>query len=333
MICEVVGTFIAGLLFCEAVSAHQEALAIEGQGTVTFQTKADIYSHDFSGVTQAELERLARVIRRRMFEAQQATFGRKLWPEPYEDEVARVCHDNVLLFELNIALKLAMVGAPSAHRASLKEKFEAFLAAAPKNLAVDVGIAPDELFHTLKMAVEVDQFFSSYPFQEIYRSIVDSFDDNTMLTSAFEDLVARHNCSISRRGALLAGRILDQYGWPSNIEFGTGVERAMFLLLQHSDLDVDLQLRGLKVLKEKVDAGKLEKPFQYAYLYDRVGLKVRGRQKYGSQVECIDGEYYQPSPLEEPEKLDELRAEMGMVPIQEYLAMVPGCGNALPQLN
>ena len=49
------------------------------------------------------------------------------------------------------------------------------------------------------------------------------------------------------------------------------------------------------------------------YLTDRVLLKERGKQIYGTQFNGTE-----PQPIEDPENVDELRAAAGLVPLEEY---------------
>lgn len=55
----------------------------------------------------------------------------------------------------------------------------------------------------------------------------------------------------------------------------------------------------------------------YAYLYDRIMLKLVGTQRYATQVMCEDGDYV-PRPLEDPERMEEHRADMELVRFSEY---------------
>lgn len=60
----------------------------------------------------------------------------------------------------------------------------------------------------------------------------------------------------------------------------------------------------------------------FAYLYDRIMLKLNGEQRYATQMSCRDGAYV-PQPLEEAGRVDELRAEMELDPLSEYLTNFP----------
>ena len=76
-------------------------------------------------------------------------------------------------------------------------------------------------------------------------------------------------------------------------------------------------------LMEPLTAKGAVPPRNFAYLYDRVTLKISGVQRYGTQAHCVDGRIA-PRPLEQPVKLDELRRSVGLTPIAEYLRQFPG---------
>ena len=57
----------------------------------------------------------------------------------------------------------------------------------------------------------------------------------------------------------------------------------------------------------------------YAYLYDRVMLKITGKQRYATQATCDNGKRV-PQPLEDEKAVDRLRADVGLAPVAGYLA-------------
>lgn len=74
-------------------------------------------------------------------------------------------------------------------------------------------------------------------------------------------------------------------------------------------------------------------PRNYAYLYDRAAFitQVPGtgavmmiqpgrRQRYGTQGRCESGRW-EPFPLGEPDRVDQLRATVGLEPLAEYRKM------------
>ncbi|MEO0699114.1 MAG: DUF6624 domain-containing protein [Pseudomonadota bacterium] len=106
-------------------------------------------------------------------------------------------------------------------------------------------------------------------------------------------------------------------GWPKKSEVGERAASSAWLLVQHADQDPTFQYRALRLMEPLLDSGEVEKG-NYAYLYDRVMLKLNGKQRYATQVRCSNGERA-PRPLEEPERIDELRKSVGMVTLAEYL--------------
>jgi hypothetical protein len=105
-------------------------------------------------------------------------------------------------------------------------------------------------------------------------------------------------------------------GWPKYSDVGEKAANAAWLLVQHADHDPAFQLQVLRLM-EPMLATKEVSPGDYSYLYDRIMLKLTGKQRYATQFWCMDGKM-QPRPLEQPDKVDELRAAMGLNPLEEY---------------
>lgn len=112
--------------------------------------------------------------------------------------------------------------------------------------------------------------------------------------------------------------VLDEHGWLGYDEIGRPANNALFLVIQHSDLET--QKTYLPMLREAVKRGDAAAP-DLALLEDRVALRQGEKQIYGSQIgrDPESGEYYV-SPLIDPENVDERRAELGLGPIQDYLS-------------
>ena len=113
-------------------------------------------------------------------------------------------------------------------------------------------------------------------------------------------------------------KILDEHGWLSSNLIGRKGNSALFLVIQHSDIDT--QEKYLPMLREAVEKGNAS-PRDLALLEDRVALKQGKNQIYGSQIGINQetGEYYV-SPLEDPDNVNERRAEVGLGPIEDYVA-------------
>jgi hypothetical protein len=92
-----------------------------------------------------------------------------------------------------------------------------------------------------------------------------------------------------------------------------------WLLVQHADHDPAFQLTALRLMEPLVVKGEVSKP-DYAYLYDRIMLKLNGKQRFGTQFGGCDGEEYKLRPLEDEKQLAILRAEYELQLISEYRA-------------
>jgi len=115
-------------------------------------------------------------------------------------------------------------------------------------------------------------------------------------------------------------RIVDAEGWPDQRTVGEPAAHAAWLIVQHADADPAFQLRVLRLMEPMLASGGVSRR-SYAYLYDRVMLKLAGRQRYGTQAMCRGG-IRMAQPLEEGARVDALRAEAGLEPVAEYLAMM-----------
>jgi hypothetical protein len=110
------------------------------------------------------------------------------------------------------------------------------------------------------------------------------------------------------------------HGWPGRTLAGTDGAEAAWLLAQHADRDPELQRTFLEALRGAVADGDAP-PGNLAYLEDRVRVHDGRPQLYGTQFTMTDGELG-PSPIEDPDRLDERRAEAGLGPFAAYEAQM-----------
>ena len=112
--------------------------------------------------------------------------------------------------------------------------------------------------------------------------------------------------------------ILDEYGWPGWSLVGEDGATAAWVLIQHADLRLPLQKRGLALLTAAVAANDAS-PGDLAYLVDRVRVAEGKPQVYGTQVEGDEnGNPVPRTPIEDPEHVDERRAAVGLGTLEEY---------------
>jgi hypothetical protein len=116
---------------------------------------------------------------------------------------------------------------------------------------------------------------------------------------------------------LKVSAILDTHGWLGPEVVGNNGNSALFLVIQHSPLQV--QLKYIPMLRAAVKAGKA-RPSSLALMEDRVALRQGRKQIYGSQIgtDPTTGKDYV-QPLEDPDHVDERRAAVGLQPLADYV--------------
>ena len=126
--------------------------------------------------------------------------------------------------------------------------------------------------------------------------------------------------SIFRANQKRAEEILEEVGYPGIDRVGPSGESNFWVIAQHADFDPDFQKSVLALMEPEVKKGNAS-PRNYAYLTDRLRKNTGEKQLYGTQVDYnfITGEAF-PLATEDPENLNSRRAEVGLEPIEDYLA-------------
>lgn len=120
-------------------------------------------------------------------------------------------------------------------------------------------------------------------------------------------------------------QIFDDVGFPAPPEYDAKTATNFWLLVQHSDNDPAFQQRVLDAM-ESLPQGTV-KPSEKAYLIDRVRINTNRPQLYGTQVDYdFDRARAFPMPVEDPARVDERRAAVGLEPLWEYM-------NAMSEMN
>lgn len=123
--------------------------------------------------------------------------------------------------------------------------------------------------------------------------------------------------ALARRDSARTDRlreIVAEHGWPRAALVGTDGVAAAFLVLQHSP-DRVLMAVLLPEIERAYEAGEIAGQ-SVALLTDRVRLAAGLPQRYGTQMDVVDGEaVLRPT---EPGDLDARRAAMCMVPLDVY---------------
>lgn len=113
--------------------------------------------------------------------------------------------------------------------------------------------------------------------------------------------------------------LVDAHGWPTPGLVGADGVNAAFLIVQHADAEV--QERMLPLVEAAYRAGDL--PGQsYALLLDRVRIGRGESQVYGTQAGPGPDGAIVIAPTVDDDALDARRAEVGLPPVADYLAML-----------
>jgi len=160
--------------------------------------------------------------------------------------------------------------------------------------AEDVPASDDELRQLLEQMLEQDQRHRG---------------------AASEDWAAQ--TELDRRNVERLEAIVVEHGWPDESRVGERAAQAAFLVVQHAALEV--QKRHFPRMAEARDRGEL-RPDLLAMLEDRILMREGQPQIYGSQiVRDPDSGGWMLYALAEPERVEELRAAVGLGPLAEYL--------------
>ena len=110
--------------------------------------------------------------------------------------------------------------------------------------------------------------------------------------------------------------IVDEHGWPGRSLVGERASRSAWLLAQHADQDVEFQKHALELMEAMPEGEVVERDI--GYLKDRVLVAEGKKQRYGTQLECRDGELVGRTKIADDEHVDERRAKIGMEPLAAY---------------
>jgi hypothetical protein len=112
-------------------------------------------------------------------------------------------------------------------------------------------------------------------------------------------------------------RLIDEHGWPTVTLVGERAAHAAWLLVQHADARPELQERALELMRPLVASGEASGT-DVAYLEDRVRVARGDAQLYGTQFGADEHGVQRPFAIEDAERVDERRAELGLEPLAQY---------------
>ena len=119
-------------------------------------------------------------------------------------------------------------------------------------------------------------------------------------------------------------KMLEGRGWFRDDIDGSGAAFDAWLIAQHADRNPEFQEEALGLIEAELDAPGVSKS-NYAYLYDRVQMRFGDEEQYGKKLQryatqgrCTGPGTWEPHPVEDPENIDAIRAEVGLGTLAEY---------------
>lgn len=136
----------------------------------------------------------------------------------------------------------------------------------------------------------------------------------------FSERLWAHGAEIDKANTATLKELLKVHRWFTVSAFGKEADSNAWLLVQHADQDVPFQKQVLDILTTLYAAGETN-PSNFAYLWDRVASNEGRKQRYGTQGKCVGAGSWEPNELEDPAKIEELRASVGLRSMAEYKAL------------
>ena len=125
---------------------------------------------------------------------------------------------------------------------------------------------------------------------------------------------------IDRANTEVLKRFLAVHSWITISKFGAQADHDTWMLVQHADHDVVFQKEMLSKLK-KLYSQKETNPTHYAYLYDRVAMHEGRPQRYGTQMNLVNGELVLHD-IEDKEQVDTYRSSVGLPSLEKYMELM-----------
>jgi hypothetical protein len=123
--------------------------------------------------------------------------------------------------------------------------------------------------------------------------------------------------AVHRENASQLRQLITEHGWPHEAMVGADGAEAAWLIAQHSISDPAFMRACLELLAAEAAAGRIPR-WQHAFLHDRARTLKGKPQRYGTQIE-LTPQGAVVCEVEDPQRLDALRKEAGLGPIDDRL--------------
>ena len=140
--------------------------------------------------------------------------------------------------------------------------------------------------------------------------------DGSLFDGYHPRMAAVHDANAARLRAIVAS-----HGWPTEHLVGVDGAKAAHRIAQHSINHPDFMRECRRLLDEASARGEVPR-WQFAYIDDRIRVFEGSPQRYGTQWRGgLRG--LEPYPIEDPDHVDERRADLGLPSLAELRASAP----------
>lgn len=119
------------------------------------------------------------------------------------------------------------------------------------------------------------------------------------------------------KNAYRLDELINEFGWPGRSLVGKDGAEAAWLIVQHAISLPDFSRKCLKLIEEAVAKAETE-AYQFAFLHDRIAFFAGRAQRYGTQSDWNKDGKMQVWKLEDKEKVNLYRAEVGLEPLEAF---------------
>jgi hypothetical protein len=130
-------------------------------------------------------------------------------------------------------------------------------------------------------------------------------------STAYREYVFNLMCTDDEQNLNWFKQQIAEIGWFDMRRYGWAADRAALLIVQHADADPGFQSSVVRLLEPRLEAGDTD-PENFAYLVDRVAVRSGQPQRFGTQMDCVKGEWIVPEIVDQT-TLDARRKRMNLV--------------------
>ena len=157
---------------------------------------------------------------------------------------------------------------------------------------------------------------SVYHNDQVYRFRQISIDKEYGIRSSEAQGIRQTIHSKDSMNEKIVSDLLDKYGWLGTDVVGENGNATIALVLQHATFAT--QQKYLPLMREAIKNKKAD-PYDLAIIEDKVALKKKRKQIYGTYLIGRENKKFYMAPIEDPELVDKRRAQIGLCSLDEYL--------------